>query len=141
MIISFAWTSPALLAGSKSCTRREWDAGYAAKFHKGDIVQAWDKSPRFHGKHVADICLRAAPTLEPISTMPSIDYVREGFEWLYHHPQSVDTKRFGAFAWEDFEAWRRSGGDFWVVRFELVVIHETLEAWLARRGQKAELVR
>jgi hypothetical protein len=137
VIISFAYTTPALLARSKSVTRREWDAGYAARFHKGDVVQAWDKSPRFGGCHVADTLLTADPTVEPIITMPASDYEAEGFAWLRLHPGTVDTKRFGGFTWADFETWRHSGGDVWVVRFELVKVHETLEAWLARREHKA----
>lgn len=32
-IISFAWTTEALLCGQKSVTRRDWSDNYAAKFH------------------------------------------------------------------------------------------------------------
>jgi hypothetical protein len=55
VIISFAWTVPALIAGQKTVTRRVWSSGHAAKFHAGDVVDAWDKSPRAHGRRVATI--------------------------------------------------------------------------------------
>lgn len=42
-IISFGWTSKALLAGNwKKCPIKP-----------GDIVQAWDASPRFGGQRIA----------------------------------------------------------------------------------------
>ncbi len=31
----------------------------------------------------------------------------------------MNTKRFGDFSWEQFEAWRRSGVSLYVVRFRL----------------------
>ena len=125
-IISYAHTTPALLAASKTCTRRDWNAGYAATFAKGDEVQAWDRSPRFHGKHVADVRLTARPVLEPISAMPNSDYEAEGFAWLAVHPEAINTKRFGCFTWADFLVWRGSGVDYWVIRFEVLRVHEPL---------------
>jgi hypothetical protein len=38
MTISFAWTTPALLAGHKTVTRRDWDAEYAIRFAAGQLV-------------------------------------------------------------------------------------------------------
>jgi hypothetical protein len=35
MDISFAWTTPALVADRKRCTRRDWSADYAARFREG----------------------------------------------------------------------------------------------------------
>jgi hypothetical protein len=35
MDLSFAWTTPALIADRKSCTRRDWSADYAARFRDG----------------------------------------------------------------------------------------------------------
>lgn len=40
MNISFAWTTPALLAGRKTVTRRHWDRRYAGRGEKGAIVPA-----------------------------------------------------------------------------------------------------
>lgn len=60
-IISFAWTTPALLAGRKTCTRRDWTYGYAANFALGEEVAAYDRSPRAFGQRVATIRLTALP--------------------------------------------------------------------------------
>ena len=78
LIISFAKTTPALLAGIKTVTRRFWTAGHAAKFRKGMKVQAWDKSPRYHGKQVGVIRLTEKPYLEPLRKMPEEDVAAEG---------------------------------------------------------------
>lgn len=50
LIISFSWTTPALLVLLKTCTRRDWNWGYAKRFRKGDFLQAWNFSPRFRNK-------------------------------------------------------------------------------------------
>lgn len=55
MNISFAWTTPALLALKKSVTRRCWSDFYAARFKPGDVCKAWSASPHRGGKHIADI--------------------------------------------------------------------------------------
>ena len=39
-IISFAWTTGALLAGAKTTTRREWSRGYADRWGHQWVV-AW----------------------------------------------------------------------------------------------------
>ena len=49
MIISFAWTTDAFLSGRKNRTRRDWFDDYASRFHVGDTVQAWDRTPRVRG--------------------------------------------------------------------------------------------
>lgn len=122
-IISFGWTWPALLAEGalqKTVTRRQWDAGYAMLFKVGELIQAYDKSPRFKGKKIATIKLLAAPYLENINKMPDSDYEGEGFAYLnanrYLLPKTMpyDVSRAG------FEAWRKSGESFWVIRFERV---------------------
>ncbi len=126
-LISFAWTTPALLAGSKTCTRRDWDPAYAARFHRGEALQAYDRSPRFKGRHVADIVLTADPVLEPICAMPPEDWAAEGFEWLHTHPEAISAaaqRMFGDFSQERFGQWRRSGVSLWVVRFKLVRVLE-----------------
>jgi len=78
LIISFANTTPALLAGIKTVTRRFWTAGHAAKFRKGMKVQAWDKSPRYKGRQVGVIRLTQDPYREPLGKMPEEDVRLEG---------------------------------------------------------------
>lgn len=125
-IISFAYTTPPLLAGAKTVTRREWDERYAAGFRAGDLIAAYDRSPRFRGRHVATIRLTAAPTLEPLAQMPDADYDGEGFRWLYEHPEALPKTLWGApctredFSWDGFLQWRRSRDSMWVCRFELL---------------------
>lgn len=80
-IISFAHTTPALLAGHKTVTRRYWNPRHAASFTPGEIVQAWDKSPRFGGKKVAEIKLLAVYP-EHMIDAPDEDYAHEGFVWM-----------------------------------------------------------
>jgi uncharacterized protein YqfB (UPF0267 family) len=58
-IISFAWTTPQLLAGKKTVTRRDWSDKYARQFRAGDLVQVYDKSPRAGGKRVAVIEIKS----------------------------------------------------------------------------------
>lgn len=55
--ISFAWTSPALLAGRKTCTCRDWDDDYARRFRAGDVIAAYDRSPRYGGTQIATLRL------------------------------------------------------------------------------------
>ena len=124
-IISFAWTSPALQANAKTVTRREWDPDYARQFKAGDLVQAWDKSPRVRGaKKIATIRLTAAPTYERDADAPDSDYEAEGFPWLADNqhllPASVRKQARVTLSREYFDAWRRAGGSSWVVRFDLV---------------------
>jgi hypothetical protein len=68
--------------------------------------------------------------------MPASDYQAEGFEWLCNHRDTVDTKKFGRFAWDDFQTWRDSRRGYWVVRFKLVNIRESLGHWLERRQRE-----
>lgn len=119
-IISFAYVAPAINAGRKTVTRRAWDDAYAERFHEGQRIQAWDKSPRFGGKRIATIRLTANPTYEPMSDMPDEDYEGEGFAFL-HETGVVPPKSSGfeSFSFEAFEGWRSGGGWAWVIRFEI----------------------
>lgn len=124
MIISFAYTTPALLAGAKTVTRRDWSPHHAdffiAAVTRGKPVDAYDKSQRLRGRKVAEIRLLSV-ALAPIADMPDSDYEAEGFRWLHEHysvpPKSAPFRDFSKGAWE---AWRASGAVLYVVRFELV---------------------
>lgn len=122
-IISFSYTTPALLAGRKSVTRREWSDKYAAGFHKGDLIQAYNRSPRNGGERVAYIELTQDPYRELTWDMPDEDYDREGFKYFAENP---DVEVPVTFAPEDgdwlehFKAWRREAEYLWVIRFELL---------------------
>ncbi|MFA7248069.1 MAG: hypothetical protein WC273_00375 [Dehalococcoidia bacterium] len=117
-IISFAETTPALLAGRKTVTRREWKESYAYALNPGDLLQAWDKNPRTgKGKRVGTIRLTAAPRLEAARDVPDEDWEGEGFAYLAEHGLTLFG---GATPREVFDGWRRSTNSLWVVRFELV---------------------
>lgn len=118
-IISFAWTTPALLAGYKTRTRREWSDKYAKRFKVGDLIQAWDKQPRFKGKKVAIIRITGIKK-EDISLMPDEDYCKEGFAYLFRINKTI----FGKHPVAAFEDWREEGGEYWVIDFELLKLEK-----------------
>jgi hypothetical protein len=118
-IISFAWTTPALLAGAKTCTRRDWALEYALRFQQGEVCQAWNKSPRFKGKDVARVRLLEKPYQENTKDAPDEDYKKEGFAWLKAHGILVVGKYDVDKLWN---VWKTVGFDKWVVRFELLEV-------------------
>lgn len=131
MILSFAATSPALLAGAKTCTRREYKPSHAAKFTKGKELDAWTTLPYVPGAHkIARIRLTADATLEPLSAMPDSDYEAEGFRWLLAHghvpptdPWKVpDVNPEMVFTHYWFDQVRQLDREMWVVRFELLEV-------------------
>jgi len=117
-IISFAWTTPALIALEKTVTRREWDDDYAKRFRRGDYVQAYDRSPRYKGKQVATIQLTRDPYKE-WSNLCS-DWHEEGFEYL----SKIGAKLNGRTPRDVFEDWKINPVMLWVVRFEVVNLSE-----------------
>ena len=135
MIVSFSHTSAALRAGAKSATRRDWKDVHASRFHVGDLVDAYDRSPRNHGHKIATIRV-VSVTREPFSAMPDSDYDAEGLRWLYDH----SSPRLGATAilmpthlWGEpinrqhlsrrcFSYWQKKAGAMWVLRFVVVSI-------------------
>jgi len=125
--ISFALTTAAVQARCKDVTRREWDDDYAARFQKGEVVGALDKTFRAGGKQFGTIRLLEKPYKESEALMPDRDYAGEGFEFLDKIP------RFKPKMWEHtilrfkFENDREYGDEFWVVRFEILDITRTLE--------------
>jgi hypothetical protein len=64
VIVSFAWTTTALLAGWKTVTRRKWAESHAAKFAPGVEFDAWNRAPYAGGRKVAScrvVSLRKEP--------------------------------------------------------------------------------
>jgi uncharacterized protein YqfB (UPF0267 family) len=116
MIISFAWTTPALLAGAKTMTRRDWSPEHALRFNAGMLVDAWDRSPRTKlGRKVATIRITRPPHLEWSSDLSEEDVDREGFNWLRAHGEWVQVEQI-------ISAWRAERRFIWVVEFELVEV-------------------
>ena len=116
MIISFSWTTPALLAGAKTCTRRHWTPSHARKIRDGQLVDAWDRLPRVKGaRKVATIRITAAPELQSTMQIPGSDWFAEGFDWLSHFGTLDDAKVAHAI----WTGWRSKAQLLYVVRFEL----------------------
>src|SRR3990172_739702 len=116
--IAFAWTTPALLAGRKTVTRREWDDRYAAQFHCGDLVAAWDRQPRYGRHRVAVLKLTTQPIKESTASAPPEDYEREGFLWMETHGLLLA----GVSPEEVWRSWHEDPQDRWTIRFELVEV-------------------
>lgn len=114
VIISFAWTTPALLAGAKKVTRREWSAEHARRFTVGRLVDAWDRSPRTgNGRKVATIRIVREPYRQSTFFVEHEDCVREGFDWLNEHGESAMVDAI-------CRSWALNPREVWVVEFELV---------------------
>ena len=124
-IISFAWTIEALLAGVKTVTRREWTASYAARFKGGDLIAAYDRSPRYKGHQVAVIRLMQDPYRENIADAPDDDYAAEGLEWMSNQGLMIQGLSPQTF----WRAWQMDDLDLWVVRFQLLATQPSTEAY------------
>ena len=130
-IISFGWTWPALVAGKKTVTRREWNYAYAESFMRGEICQAWDFSPRSgHGKRIGEIRI-VSVAREPLISMADEDYRQEGFHFLDRHQDMIPDAKDSPIAKyknakrpcrEFFEGWRKRPDSVWVVRFVVLKI-------------------
>jgi len=116
LIVSFAWTTAALLAGAKSCTRRSWNDDYARRFKAGAVVQGWDRLPRVGGQQVAIIRLTTDPYLQRTSQMTEMDYRAEGLEWMEQNGILIR----GKYPRQFFDQWKAADELVYVVRFQLM---------------------
>lgn len=130
-IISFGWTWPAVVAKKKTETRRNWKDDYATSFKEGEMIQAYDFSPRSgHGKFIAGIRIKSV-TREDLCFMVEEDYIAEGFHFLDRHQQMIPDVKGSPIAQHKgerypcrsfFDAWRQVPGMVWVVRFEILIV-------------------
>jgi hypothetical protein len=122
--ISFAWTTPALLAGKKTVTRRLWDDRFAQRFiwayRNDDPVIAYDKNPRNGGKPVATILLTEEPHKERLGDMPFQDVEAEGGLWLDRADFIAAFLEKNPVCTEDTQ--------LWVIRFKLIEIAKAIPA-------------
>lgn len=117
MIVSFAWTTAALRAGAKTCTRREWKPSHARHFREGMKVEAWDHSPRTRdGRKVATIRVTTAPELQSTAQILDSDWEAEGFAWITKFGTPDDAKLARAI----WDAWHARPRVLYVMRFELI---------------------
>jgi len=115
-IISFASTTPAVQAGRKTRTRRDWSLKHAQSYSAGEIVQAYDKSPRQHGQRFGYIRLTQTPFRQSTALLCEKDWGLEGFDYLAEIGALVFGKR-PIDVWND---WHDHPRDMWVVDFEVV---------------------
>lgn len=134
--LSFGWTWPAFVAGAKVVTRRDWRGDYAARWRVGQPFCAVDRAMRFGGRPIGVGRLIEPVPLEPLANMPDGDYEAEGFAWLKEHPQALSRsarrQMWGQCTREAFETWRDSGGELYVIRFELVEVKPSARDRLVR---------
>lgn len=86
MLISFAWTTPQFLNGSKTVTRRNWsDRTFQQWCRAWDedrlTHDAWDKSPHRKGQKIGTFTLTARPYRERLGDFPESDLAAEGGSW------------------------------------------------------------
>lgn len=115
-IISFAWTTAALLAGQKTVTRRDWKDRWAASWHAGDLAAVYERQPRYGGRQVATIRLTQDPYKQSTRDAPEDDFEAEGFAYLAERGIKVDGLRPEVL----WRAWQLQPQMLWVVRFELM---------------------
>ena len=112
MIVSFAFTTPALLAGRKTRTRRDWAPVTVKKYHVGDVCQAYDKGPRNGGHRVGYITITGMKR-ENVALMPDEDYEKEGFAYMEEQGLTI----WGKQPRKAFEDWIDTEKTYWVVDF------------------------
>lgn len=128
-IVSMAYTSPAVAAGKKCVTRRNWKESYAKTFHKGDSLEAWTRSPRNGGRPLALIRLTAEPVSEPVGIKRQEDgyaeleakeviriWNEEGFAYL-------DTPEGDLL--EAARRWHDSQRGYWTIMFEILQVTDS----------------
>ncbi len=120
MIISFAWTTAAFLAGEKTCTRRNWSPEYAAKFKVGSIHQAYDKNPRIGGHKIGELRILRDPYPEPVLYAPESDYEHEGLAWMDVHGLLIQ----GMTGWNFWRQWKEENPTVYVIRFTPLIKSE-----------------
>ncbi len=114
--ISFAWTLSPLLLGEKTATRRRWKDSYAARFKKGDLVEAYGRRPRFGGKRAALLKLTRDPYKESTARLTEKDWFEEGMHVVQAEGGTVDGIDPGVF----WLRWMWEPEDVWVVKFRVV---------------------
>ena len=125
MIISFAWTTPAVVIRQKCATRRDWSDKTISQFEgaclTGALVDAWDKSPRFGGKCFGQVKIIEVITKEDSRAIRDSAWREEGF-----HILTLLGCTIGKFSPADvWEFWKTENEqDQTVVRFELVSLNE-----------------
>lgn len=140
MIISFGWTTPALLGcrvhyvplvecgcnkatNAKGVTRRDWTYEHAMRVEKlrqeGREFDAWNTSPRNkkgNPHKIATIEIIEAIHLESPAAAPAQDWYEEGFEYLTRRGVLLH----GLTPRQLWARWQQETEPLYVVRFQVV---------------------
>lgn len=118
MLISFAWTAPALVFGAKTRTRRNWSPSHAKRYEFGQVVEAWDRLPRAGGQKIGDIQIVGELFQEFTRYMTEDDFHKEGLEFMEIHQMRIQGKTPREF----FDNWKLANERVWVIDFRLLAL-------------------
>ena len=124
-IISMAYTTPAFVNRAKTVTRRSWTPQHAVKFHKGDLVRAYSKSPQWKGEPIGVLKLTETPYREKTGEHLNLEkaqafYKAEGFKYL--DDQYAFLMLDEPPLWPLTIKWIEANTEHWVVPFEIVEV-------------------
>jgi hypothetical protein len=124
MILSFAWTTPAVVLGKKDTTRRDWSPKTIAMARKimaqGGTFDAWDKSPRFGGKPIGTVRILELIENEDSKMLAESEWEREGFHVL----QALNARIGKRGAIEVWQFWKHDNETpQTVLRFEVLSLN------------------
>jgi hypothetical protein len=117
--ISYAWTTGAVKARKKICTRRKWSADYAARFHAGEKVLALNRNYRIGGSPFGMVQLTADPKQERTGTMTEQDFIDEGLAWMEAQGIMIQGKTPRQF----FDDWKALDEAVYKIEFEILEIY------------------
>lgn len=128
MIISFAWTTDAVLAGRKKRTRRFWSRDYALRFKPNSLHQGYNKLPRVGGHQIGIVTITQIPHTQLTALMTEEDYELEGLKYmeevgLYIPVRTIDGKKVPPMhPRRFFEAWKETNDNPFVIDFEFALL-------------------
>lgn len=125
--ISFGWTTPAMHAQQKNCTRRNWARRYAAMFDAGQVCIWADTVSFADEKPQGRIRLLEKPYQESTADISESDWEAEGFAYLASIGADVD----GQLPRQFWDNWKANPVTLWVVRFAFVEVKTQLELFHA----------
>jgi len=152
--LSFAWTTPAVLASHfqpdltcKTRTRRDWASKTQDWWfrlvdqHGGVHVKAWDKSPRFGGKPFGVVLVHKVTLNAPACAVQPANWTLEGFDMLQAIGQEFQKGHSALSLWR----WWRSQPENYrltVIDFRLVEVNEYgRQLWRELEARHGEVLR
>lgn len=119
MIISFAWTTEAVVMGEKTRTRRAWKPQHAEKFKQGLMVDGWSRIPRVKGaQKICYIEIEREPFIQNTRDLNDEDWKREGLQYMYMNNILIAGKPATQF----FHDWKLAEINLYVVDFKLLFL-------------------